>query len=81
MTATPTAMASFADAAVLLVKLAGVRVATNQVEPTAKPIGCETARGGPVPAGPHGLPRDRLNRGADASPCDGRAGKQPDGSA
>ena len=52
MTATPTAMASFADAAVLLVKLAGVRVATNQVEPTAKPIGCENRPWRPRPRRP-----------------------------
>ena len=90
MAATAGALASFADAATLLDELAGVQVPTKQVERTAEATGHAVARAESAfsPEDEGAAPAPTVYLGIDGtvvpmrrSETQGRAGKQPDGSA
>ena len=90
MAATAGALASFADTATLLDELGGGQVPTKQVERTAEAIGRAVARAesAPSPEDQRDAPVPTVYLGIDGTgvgmgrpETQGRAGKQPDGSA
>lgn len=89
MTARVGALVSFEEGSALLAELAGIRLDTKQVERVAEAVGREMARdeeqqlavAEPAPAQTTYLGLDGTGVPLRAAELEGRAGKQPDGSA